>query len=374
MKFGIGMSAALHSAAIGAALFSLPEWFDPEPVQQQVMLVELVTLDEKTSPAPSPEPVDRESAPEAPKIESARAEPPPPPESHRPEPVPRAEARVRMTPPPRPRATPQAMTVREKPLARPRLPEPEATPEPAQPPRQVAALAAEPDPALPVPAETAKAPPPPESESELPPDAEPALRPEPLKAPEPEAAATPTPPAAQQVKAPEAASAPLPKTRPTPPEQAKPRKKTFSTNRLAALLDKKQGEPAPKSPGKVAPTQMPKASQFSAAGGASNTPLTLSEIDHIRHQIQQCWSVPAGVRDAADMRVRIHVSLRQDGSLINSQIVSTPRLSEPNYRAAAESAQRAVHSCSPLKDLPVEKYQRWRELTLTFDPKELLGG
>ena len=44
------------------------------------------------------------------------------------------------------------------------------------------------------------------------------------------------------------------------------------------------------------------------------------------------------------------------------------------YRAAAESAMRAVQNdkCSPLK-LPPDKYDRWKEITLTFDPSKMVG-
>ena len=44
------------------------------------------------------------------------------------------------------------------------------------------------------------------------------------------------------------------------------------------------------------------------------------------------------------------------------------------YDSAVESARRAVLKCAPLKHLPVDKYARWREITLTFNPREMLGG
>ena len=37
-----------------------------------------------------------------------------------------------------------------------------------------------------------------------------------------------------------------------------------------------------------------------------------------------------------------------------------------------QSAVRAVHKCSPLKNLPPEKYGSWREMEINFDPKEML--
>jgi hypothetical protein len=106
--------------------------------------------------------------------------------------------------------------------------------------------------------------------------------------------------------------------------------------------------------------------------------MTMSEIDAIRYQIQRCWSVPAGARDAGDLVVRLRVFLNPDGSLSRApEIVESaraPSVGEEYYRAAAESARRAVQVCSPLKNLPPAKYEKWRELTLTFNPKDMLGG
>lgn len=103
--------------------------------------------------------------------------------------------------------------------------------------------------------------------------------------------------------------------------------------------------------------------------------MTMSEIDAIRYQIQQCWSVPAGARDAENLVVRIKVFLNTDGSLSKApEIVGGDQSGDPFYRTAAESARRAVLKCAPLKNLPADKYSRWRELTLTFDPREMLGG
>ena len=42
------------------------------------------------------------------------------------------------------------------------------------------------------------------------------------------------------------------------------------------------------------------------------------------------------------------------------------------FRAAADSARRAVQECSPLKNLSPEKYQTWRDMEMTFNPKDML--
>jgi hypothetical protein len=47
---------------------------------------------------------------------------------------------------------------------------------------------------------------------------------------------------------------------------------------------------------------------------------------------------------------------------------------DPFFRAVAESALRALRKplCSPLK-LPYSEYDEWKEIILTFNPREALG-
>ncbi len=104
--------------------------------------------------------------------------------------------------------------------------------------------------------------------------------------------------------------------------------------------------------------------------------LTISELDAIRRQIEACWSIPAGARDAENLIVDISVIMNPDGTVQRAEIVDRSRLTgDPFYRAAAESALRAVlhPRCSPLR-LPPQKYQQWRRFTLSFNPKEMIGS
>ena len=103
--------------------------------------------------------------------------------------------------------------------------------------------------------------------------------------------------------------------------------------------------------------------------------MTMSEVDAIRYQIQQCWSVPTGAREEESLVVRIKVFLNTNGTLARApEIVKPDQSGDPLYRSVAESARRAVLKCAPLKNLPADKYSRWRELILTFNPREMLGG
>ncbi|MFN3077672.1 MAG: cell envelope integrity protein TolA, partial [Alphaproteobacteria bacterium] len=88
---------------------------------------------------------------------------------------------------------------------------------------------------------------------------------------------------------------------------------------------------------------------------------------------QRNWNIPAGARDAEHLIVRIRVTLAQDGRVLDAKLLEDSSLSSnPFYRAAADSARRAVYVSSPLK-VPPTKYERWKEVTLNFDPKEMMG-
>ena len=111
-----------------------------------------------------------------------------------------------------------------------------------------------------------------------------------------------------------------------------------------------------------------------SANNNPNEPISMTEIDMIRAQIYRCWSIPAGAKDAANLIVPIHVRLQPDGTVISAEHAGDSLRSNTDsfYRAAAESASRAVRACSPLK-VPPTKYEQWKELTLRFNPKEIVG-
>jgi hypothetical protein len=101
--------------------------------------------------------------------------------------------------------------------------------------------------------------------------------------------------------------------------------------------------------------------------------MTTSELDLLRQQFTECWNPPAGAKDAHDLNVEIRIQVNQDATVRSARITSQDRMGDPFYRAAAESALRAVLNphCSPLR-VPPDKYDLWKDITLTFNPKDLL--
>ena len=106
----------------------------------------------------------------------------------------------------------------------------------------------------------------------------------------------------------------------------------------------------------------------------SSQPLTLSERDLIRNQLKKCWNVPAGARNAHELIVLLRVKLNPDASLISVELAANEGRyrADSFFRAAADSAIRAVQRCTPIRGLPQDKYTRWKDMELTFDPKEML--
>lgn len=104
-------------------------------------------------------------------------------------------------------------------------------------------------------------------------------------------------------------------------------------------------------------------------------PLSISEKDAIRSQFIPCWRMPAGAKDAHNLAVRVKVTAQPDGTVLTA-VVAPDQMGRYNsdtfFRAAADSAVRAVQKCNPLQHMPADKYNSWREMELNFDPADLM--
>ena len=141
------------------------------------------------------------------------------------------------------------------------------------------------------------------------------------------------------------------------------------TNQIAALIDKAKEEEAVKQKKSNKITQSSQKNSFASG-------LTLSEEDALRAQIFGCWSVPLGLPYDQDLLVRIKLQLKQDGTIMKSEILDHERMNRPGqkfYKVLAESALRAVRLCQPLK-VPPTGYDKWKDLQLNFNPTEMLKG
>ncbi len=339
MRTGFILSLLLHAAVIVIVIVGLPQFNgDSDPVY---MAIPVTVISESDLARLDVLPSEPATLIKAPQIE-VPDEPPPPPETElaalppppveRPEPPPPAPdlPQVREPEPP-----PEAQLAPE-----PVLPEP--APPPPPPPEPVALEEPEPDP---------EAEPEPEPEPEQPPDV--TAVPEPVtqlaEDVPPETVEAVDPPDTQVAALPAPPSPPLPRRRPEPePAEERPQG-TFGSllSNLAA--------------GQVDTTR---------TGPPSRLPPALEQA--VRQAIKPCWNIDPSARDARETIVEVGVRMRQDGTVADAWVIDRGRYqSDAIFRSAADRAMRAVRnsSCQPLP-LPATTFERWRDMTLVFNPRD----
>ena len=73
---------------------------------------------------------------------------------------------------------------------------------------------------------------------------------------------------------------------------------------------------------------------------------------------------------------KLKLRLKPDGTVIKSEILDHARMNKPGqgfYKVLAESALRAIRLCQPLR-VPSTGYERWKNMQLNFDAREMLEG
>ncbi len=147
------------------------------------------------------------------------------------------------------------------------------------------------------------------------------------------------------------------------------KKEIFDPNNIAALIDKSKEQMAETNV-KTSKVTQSQDQNMDISG------LTLSEEDALKAQIFGCWSIPLGLPYNENLLVRIKLKLKPDGSVVKTEILDHARMNKPGqgfYKVLAESALRAIQLCQPLR-VPTTGYERWKDLQLNFDAREMLEG
>ena len=141
----------------------------------------------------------------------------------------------------------------------------------------------------------------------------------------------------------------------------------FDPTKIAALLDKRE----PIRQAAVGDELSSTPSLGKSDGRAAS--LSQSEIDALRKRLGECWNPPAGARDAGQIKVVLRVLFKPDATVaIPPQLVAGSV--SPFGPAMAESAKRAILTCQPFTMLRADHYQLWKDIEITFDPREMFGG
>lgn len=192
-------------------------------------------------------------------------------------------------------------------------------------------------------------------------------------------------------EAPKVSEAPPPEPAPTPekkpdpkpeplkapekkPDPVKPKPKTdeLDLDALSAVIDKeKQKQPASSG----APLEADRPQQRIGAG----VKLTATEEAKMQAAIRRCWNLNAlaGAPDAKSLVVVAAFELNRDGTLSSPpRSVNGPQIALSGnrfWKAAEQTALRAIVQCQPYDFLSPERYDVWREMELNFDPSVAAG-
>ncbi len=155
-----------------------------------------------------------------------------------------------------------------------------------------------------------------------------------------------------------------------PKPKRKPKQRDFNT--LLKNLATPRPEAAKEKPKSAEPESTSAAQQQTSAIDRRRIESEL--VTSIKNQVTRCWNIPAGAKDAREMKIDVHIRLNRDGSIIGApQVIDSARMAkDPFYRAVAESALRALQICKPLR-LPAQQFDIWKSITFNFDPSEALG-
>lgn len=160
-----------------------------------------------------------------------------------------------------------------------------------------------------------------------------------------------------------------PQVKPTlKPQEAKKEKEDFSS----ILKDLKQMKEKTQAQDQLETEQN---TDEDGGVGKLGDQVTVSEMDAVRSHLAKCWKVPAGVRDAQDLKVKVRIWLNADGTVQKAEVIKDIFMqSNPLYKVASDRALNAVldKNCNPLP-FPKKKYELWKETEITFDPKKMFG-
>jgi outer membrane biosynthesis protein TonB len=181
-----------------------------------------------------------------------------------------------------------------------------------------------------------------------------------------------------------------PETKPDPIAETLEKEKRPEPKRAAAKTPtppKKPPTPAPKYDPKAIEALLDKrdATRVASAGEVVNnkpalglangqaTEISQNELEAFKRRLSECWTPPAGVTRNTNMQVVIRVLFNADGSVAKPPVIVSGPASALGP-AMAESATRAILRCQPFQMLKPEHYAQWKDIEITFDPREMFQG
>jgi outer membrane biosynthesis protein TonB len=193
------------------------------------------------------------------------------------------------------------------------------------------------------------------------------IKPTEQKTPEPQPLTKPDPIAEKLKKPDEQKPEAKADPQPLPPKKPDRPQPKFDADKIAALLDKRDPQR------NAATGEQPNSGPSLGAASGDAAKLSQSEIDALRARLYQLWNPPVGIQNPQEFVIRIRIKLGRDRKLSGPPLVLSSG-SGTLYNSARDSAVRAVFQGQPFDMLKPEHYDTWKEMDVTFDPRDMFRG
>jgi outer membrane biosynthesis protein TonB len=97
----------------------------------------------------------------------------------------------------------------------------------------------------------------------------------------------------------------------------------------------------------------------------------------IQARLARLWNPNCGVEGAANIVIKVRLSLAPGGRLIAASLVDEQRIMQSGdgvLQAAGTRALTAVSRAAPYAELPTETYADWRSFVVSFDARQICRG
>ena len=148
---------------------------------------------------------------------------------------------------------------------------------------------------------------------------------------------------------------------------------SFNLDDLSALIDRSRDQQPEANQQKILQSEetLYAFAGVTRSGVGDGDSLSLSETDALRAAMYKCWRIPADAKDPESLIIPVDVKLHRDGYVASANLKNSAAVnnsSNPYMRIAAENALRAISKCAPYDFLPPDRYDGWKQMTLTFRP------
>lgn len=113
--------------------------------------------------------------------------------------------------------------------------------------------------------------------------------------------------------------------------------------------------------------------QQNMANSIENIDLSAREKFNIQSQLKMCYRRAIDeTKLTSKVEISVKLSISEDGYIESDleDLVDMTRYNNPKeagYKISVDNVRRAIDLCSPLRNLPLEKYEIWKEIILEFN-------